>query len=45
MGEHTKKTYLTLASSRSDNQECMFPLNSNMNKHCGNKSRSDSGQN
>ncbi len=35
MGEHTKKTYLALDGSRSDNQECMFPLNSNMNKENG----------
>lgn len=35
MGEHTKKTYFTLASSRSDNQECMFPLNSNTKTRFG----------
>lgn len=35
MGEHTKKAYLTLASSRSERLQCMFPLNSNMNKENG----------
>lgn len=35
MGEHTKKAYFALDGSRSSISQCMFPLNSNMNKENG----------
>lgn len=35
MGKHTKKTYFALDGSRSGRFQCMFPLNSNMNKENG----------